>query len=185
MKTFDDDMPLHSLAYDDPELRGRLGRHLRGIRELQKITQTAMANAIGLSHSQLSINETGKAPPTWDAIRAICLHLNISVKELIEKDRGQSSPNPPATSVTIAATRPNEPSEQSIPCPHFDTPKCDGIVVFPGKFLCARRHCPLKKRQPPLTKWLAKWLAELAAENAICGEACATRLRGWGRDDDL
>ena len=80
-------LPLGVLMADEAEIRKRIGRHLRGIREQREISQEEAAVAIGISRPHLSNVERGRARATWDGLHTMAEFYTQDIKELIEECR--------------------------------------------------------------------------------------------------
>ena len=56
---------------------------LRELREERKMSQTAVANAIGYGQKAISNYETGKCEPSIDAIKKLCAFFGVSADYLL------------------------------------------------------------------------------------------------------
>lgn len=59
------------------------GQNLRRIRRMRGVTQTALANAIGVQKACISKYEKGRSSPSIRRVSQICRALDISPQELV------------------------------------------------------------------------------------------------------
>ncbi|MFA7614609.1 MAG: helix-turn-helix transcriptional regulator [Candidatus Caldatribacteriota bacterium] len=62
----------------------KLGENLRKIRTKKDITQTGLAEALGVDKSFISNIENGKTNPTLSTITNLAQALNVSANELLK-----------------------------------------------------------------------------------------------------
>lgn len=71
---------------DDVELRLCLGKRIKRLRRLARMTQAQMAEKVNLSINYISEIETGTASPTLKTLLKVAQALHIEVKELFHFD---------------------------------------------------------------------------------------------------
>lgn len=59
------------------------GQRLRRIRKAKKLTQTALANKVGVTPQYISLWETGKYRPSLQMFEWLCQALQVSSSELL------------------------------------------------------------------------------------------------------
>lgn len=71
--------------YSSEEIKIYVGKQIKAHRERKKLSQRALAAAIGKKFNTISNYENGKSSPSRDALFAIARVLNIGVDELFPK----------------------------------------------------------------------------------------------------
>lgn len=71
---------------DDVELRLCLGKRIKCLRRLARMTQAQMAEKVNLSINYISEIETGIASPTLKTLLKVAQALHVEVKELFTFD---------------------------------------------------------------------------------------------------
>lgn len=75
-------LPSHGLDITESQHRREFGHRLRKIMIQRNITQSELAELIGLNQSQISNYIRGKTTPTWYMVDRIAKALNCSTDEL-------------------------------------------------------------------------------------------------------
>ena len=78
-------MLLGMRTIDTDELEARLGPNLRRIRRNAELTQTQLADLIGIKQSDISRYERGESIPRGRRLTKLADKLNVDVAELFEK----------------------------------------------------------------------------------------------------
>ncbi len=73
-------------AAEDDDHRAALGSRLRQIRQLQRLSLSAVARHAGTSASFLSQLERGSTSPSISSLRRICAVLGVTLAELFDED---------------------------------------------------------------------------------------------------
>lgn len=70
------------------------GKNLKNLRcaKLPPLTQSDLANAIGVTQRKISFLETGASEPSLRDIAAICRYFNVSADFLLELPRNMEYP---------------------------------------------------------------------------------------------
>ncbi len=68
-----------------------IGRRIRGLRRLKRMTQQQLAVCLGLSASQLSNIERGLKKPQPELLEKIAANLNVAREELIILPTGDNN----------------------------------------------------------------------------------------------
>ncbi len=66
-----------------PPRRG-IGKGLKRIREKRKLTQTALAERVGVRQGTVARIETGERNPSMDLLQRLAKVLEVTVEELLE-----------------------------------------------------------------------------------------------------
>ena len=61
------------------------GKILRELRNNSKLTQTELANSLGLAFSTISMYERGEREPDFETLEAIADYFNVSLDYLLER----------------------------------------------------------------------------------------------------
>lgn len=71
------------------------GKNLKNLRcaKLPPLTQTDLANAIGVTQRKISFLETGASEPSLRDITAICRYFNVSADYLLDLSRDMEYPD--------------------------------------------------------------------------------------------
>lgn len=69
------------------------GKTLRDLRSSRDLTQTQLANSLGLAFSTISMYERGEREPDLETLEAIADYFNISINQLLGKDDSISYDN--------------------------------------------------------------------------------------------
>ena len=71
------------------------GKNLKNLRcaKLPPLTQTDLANAIGVTQRKIPLLETGASEPSLRDIAAICRYFNVSADYLLGLPRDMEYPN--------------------------------------------------------------------------------------------
>jgi len=112
-------------AVERRQSQDQIGRRLRGAREARGLSLREIARRIGVSPSFVSQVETGKASPSVGTLYLLANELDLSLDEVMSKDRAEDPIEQPAT---IAARR--ESSGLDVPWEHT-TPAIWPRVVSP------------------------------------------------------
>lgn len=73
---------------------------LRFLRTNKGLTQTQLAELIGLDQSHISKLETGTTKPSYDTLTKLAAALGVTVASLLDETRGDSQPEPGADGKT-------------------------------------------------------------------------------------
>ncbi len=76
------------------------GKILRELRNSENLTQTQLAEAIGVSFSAISMYERGEREPDFETMEAIADYFNVTMDYLHGKSKFTTTNNPPAPDVT-------------------------------------------------------------------------------------
>ena len=77
---------------DEAGFDEQLGRHIRSLREIRKLSQEKLAEQAGLSIKHLGKIERGKVKASVHSLTKIAAALGLPVHELLEADHEQSLP---------------------------------------------------------------------------------------------
>ena len=62
-------------------------------RKLKKMTQSELGEKLGVSQDTISIWETGKAQPNYDAIQKMCIVFNLTGDEILQIETNEQRRN--------------------------------------------------------------------------------------------
>jgi transcriptional regulator with XRE-family HTH domain len=79
-------------------LRDELGRAIRSERERRGMSQSALAEAVGVSLQSIGKIERGRSAPSFDTLEAIGRVLAVPVREFFPA--GNAAADPPAVRIT-------------------------------------------------------------------------------------
>lgn len=69
------------------ELRADIGAWLRDLREKKELSQSQLADLMGMKQTTISSIEAGKWAITVDMLALFCLHLDYPIKKLFQNDK--------------------------------------------------------------------------------------------------
>ena len=75
------------VAGDDDELKGRLGKNVRHLREARGLTQAQVAKLADVPRATWANLESGDANPTLQILHRVATALSVSIEELISEPK--------------------------------------------------------------------------------------------------